>query len=174
MAARANSKYDAKRVSRIVLDAGGRIVGRTKLQKLAYLMEATGLGEGFAFEYHRYGPYSEELETAAHTEELFGALKEEEHPTTWGGFYSVYTVANPIDGTSNRTQLAQIAVEASSVELELAATAAFLAAQGIEDPWLETAKRKPKKANQTRLDKAKQLYKRLQCVETPKSLPAIV
>ncbi len=174
MAVRPKSKRDTKRVSRIVLDAGGRVEGRTKLQKMAYLMEVTGLGEGFAFGYRRYGPYSEELESAARTEELFGNLKEEEHPTTWGGFYSIYTVADQTSETSERTELARIAADASSVELELAATAVFLAARGVEDPWAETARRKPKKANETRLNNAKQLYKKLQCVETPKPLPAIV
>ena len=36
--------------------------------------------------------------------------------------------------------------QASAIELELAATAAFLAREGQADPWGETARRKPEKA----------------------------
>ena len=38
---------DAHRAAEIVRDAGGHIVGRTRLQKIAYILEAAGLGGGF-------------------------------------------------------------------------------------------------------------------------------
>ena len=45
----------------IVRDAGGQIVGRTKLQKVAYLLEVVGLGDGFHFKYLHFGPFSDDL-----------------------------------------------------------------------------------------------------------------
>lgn len=173
MAARANQRREYERVVQIVSDSGGRVVGRTKLQKIAYLLEATGLGEGFSFEYRHYGPYSEELSSAARSARLLGVLREDEHATTWGGFYSIYSVSSGTGGETTRTQLATIAADADAIELELAATAAFLASEGNTDPWGETSKRKPEKASPTRLDGAKSLYRRLQQVSTPKPLPAI-
>jgi hypothetical protein len=40
----------------IVRDAGGHIVGRTRLQKIAFMLEPAGLGGGFPFRYKHYGP----------------------------------------------------------------------------------------------------------------------
>lgn len=173
MAARAKKKRDFERAVQIVFDAGGRVIGRTKLQKIAYLLEATGLGEGFSFEYRHYGPYSEELASAVRTATLFGNMNEEERPTTWGGSYSIYRVTSKTTEFTARTQMAKIAADADAVELELAATAAFLALEGVSDPWAETAKRKPEKATPTRLENAKNLYRRLQGIQAPKKLPAI-
>ena len=53
-------KRDTEKVADIVRDAGGKIVGRTRLQKIGYLLELSGLGEGFSFDYRHYGPFSEE------------------------------------------------------------------------------------------------------------------
>jgi hypothetical protein len=174
MAARASQRRDFERVVQIVSDSGGRVVGRTKLQKIAYLLEATGLGEGFSFEYRHYGPYSEELTSAARSARLLRVMTEEEHPTTWGGFYSIYTAPNITSGETARTQVAKLAAGADPIELELAATAAFLAAEGNTDPWGETAKRKLEKASASRLEGAKGLYRQLQRIATPNRLPAIV
>ena len=174
MLARANQRREYERVVQIVSDAGGRVVGRTKLQKIAFLLEATGLGDGFPFEYRHYGPYSEELSSAARTAKLLGVLDEKEIATPWGGFYSIYSVSAGITENTARTQLAKIATGADAIELELAATAAFLASEGNNNPWGETAKRKPEKATETRLTGAKELYRRLQQIKTPKRLPAIV
>jgi len=173
MAALANQRRDFERAAQIVSDSGGRVVGRTKLQKIAYLLEATGLGEGFSFEYRHYGPYSEDLTIAARSARLLGLITEEECPTTWGGFYSIYTAKIPASGDASRARLAQIAVGADPIELELAATAAFLAAEANTDPWGETTRRKPEKATTARLESAKNLYRQLQRVATPKRLPAI-
>jgi hypothetical protein len=35
---------EVERAAKIIADAGGSIVGRTKLQKIAYILEAMGLG----------------------------------------------------------------------------------------------------------------------------------
>ena len=64
---------EAQKAAEIVRDAGGHIVGRTRLQKIAYLLEITGLGAGFPFRYKHYGPYSEQLADAAETAQIFGS-----------------------------------------------------------------------------------------------------
>lgn len=154
---------DYLRAARVVRDAGGRVVGRTRLQKIAYLLELAGVGEGFPFQYRHYGPYSEALTQAVKLADLFGAVSEEERRASWGGTYSVFQFIGQDSSIANelRRGLAELAVGSDPIELELAATAAFLSAEGEEEPWAETARRKPDKAAQGRMDKAKQLYSRL-------------
>lgn len=167
--------HPIEKVAAVVSDAGGRIVGRTRLQKIAYLLEAAGVGDGFEFEYRHYGPFSEGLASAARTATLLDLIDEVEEPTSWGGFYSVYSLkayaSEQVD--SVRRTLAKRAAEANSVELELAATAAYLHATGVDDAWGETARRKPDKVGGGRLDRAKALYEELRKLPTPKALPAI-
>jgi uncharacterized protein YwgA len=168
---------DPEKVARIIIDAGGKIVGRTRLQKLAYFLEAAGVGEGFFFEYRHYGPFSESLAMAARNAYVLGLVEEEEKATDWGGFYSIYSAkcSSEIASTDNqpRMNLIKLAVEADPVALELAATAAFLSKDGIEDPWEETERRKSDKAKDGRLEKAKALYAQLACIPTPRRLPQI-
>lgn len=151
-------KSDREKVQSIIADAGGEIVGRTRLQKTAYLLEVAGVGDGFYFDYHHYGPYSEDLTNAASLAHLAGQIKEEERATSWGGFYSIYTTAPSSQTNGTRQRLAQTAAKASAVVLELAATAAYFAENGKGDPWQETKARKPDKADGGRLDEAKKLY----------------
>lgn len=159
----------------IVRDVGGRLVGRTRLQKLAYLLEATGLGSGFCFDYRRFGPYSDDLTIFIRDAALLGLVREEELPTSWGGTYSVFTCQDgPREGVSKaRIDLSRIANSADPVELELAATAAFLKVSGYNSAWEEVCRRKPEKSEKGRLESAKILYERLRTVETPNPLPQI-
>ena len=173
---RKHSKRDTEKAADIVRAAGGKVVGRTRLQKIGYLLELSGLGDGFSYAYRHYGPYSEELAAATLDARLLGLLQETEHPASWGGTYSVFTVADSrLTGTTvrSRQELARAAASADPVELELAATAAFLSVEGAADPWSETARRKPQKAEGGRLDNARGLYRRLQNIATPKPLPRI-
>lgn len=168
-------KAEAKKVADVIRDAGGTLVGRTRLQKTAYILEITGLGEGFSFEYRHYGPFSEELALATRNADVLGLVSEEERPASWGGLYSIFTVREGSGRQSPkaRRDLAKIAVDADPIELELAATAAFLKLQGEMDPWGETERRKPEKAENGRLKKAKELYAQLRRVPTPIRLPEI-
>ena len=164
----------AEEVVAIVRDAGGRLVGRTRLQKTAYFLNLAGLGGDFSFGYRHYGPYSEELTAAVRGASLRGAIRETERPTEWGGFYSIYETED--GGPSStvdpaRRALIEVAVDTDPVALELAATAAFLALDGSPDPWVETERRKPEKAGDGRLERARALYRRLRAVPTPKPLP---
>jgi len=151
---------DYCRAARVVRDAGGRVVGRTRLQKIAYLLELAGVGEGFPFQYRHFGPYSEALTQAIKLADLFGSVSEEERPASWGGTYSIFSFTGQDQSNVSdlRRRLAKLAVDSDPIELELAATAAFLSAEGETDPWAETKRRKPDKAGQGRMDKAKQLY----------------
>jgi hypothetical protein len=165
----------AYQAAAIVRDAGGYIVGRTKLQKMAYFLEVSGLGAGFQFRYKHYGPYSEQLTVAAQHAAALRLIIETESVANWGGLYSTFQSHIPSDPNPNpaRIRIAQEMVNADAVELELAATALFLAREGFGDPWFEAARRKPDKAEGGRLDRSKQLYKRLQRVQTPRSLPVL-
>lgn len=169
-------KRDREKAAEIIRDAGGLIVGRTRLQKIAYLLEVTGQGEGFDFEYRHYGPYSESLSDAVRVASAFGLIDEEERVAQWGGRYSIYSAKGSEDvaAQSTRTTFAKAAAEIGAVELELAATAAYLAeVEHCTDPWVETGKRKPDKAGDGRLEKAKEAYRKLATLQTPRPLPKI-
>jgi hypothetical protein len=165
----------SQRVTEIVRDAGGKIVGRTRLQKITYLLQLAGLEEDFGFEYRHYGPYSEGLTLAIQDAHMRGLLKEEEREAAWGGVYSIYTTEGepPAESSSPRVRLLREAVDAGAVELELAATAAYFSERGFPAPWTETANRKPDKATDGRLERAKELLGRLARIETPRRLPFV-
>ncbi|MBN1607750.1 MAG: hypothetical protein JW940_14025 [Polyangiaceae bacterium] len=164
-----------ERVAEIVRDAGGKIVGRTRLQKITYLLQLAGLEQDFGFEYRHYGPYSDGLALAVQDAQLLGLLTEDEHEAAWGGVYSIYRTKDPSTSkpSSARARLLREVVDASSIELELAATAAYFAEHGFADPWAETAVRKPDKAQEGRLERARELLGRLSRIETPRPLPSI-
>ena len=104
-----------------------------------------------------------------------GMLNEQESAASWGGSYSTHHWQLPEDVCANevRRRLAQELVNVDAVELELAVTALFLAFERFQDPWTETARRKPDKAEGGRLHRARQLYRRLRTIPTPRPLPAI-
>jgi uncharacterized protein YwgA len=164
---------DFQEAADIIRDAGGQIVGRTRLQKIAYLLEATGLGSGFEFEYRHYGPYSEQLADAVLTSRHLSIITEENHPTSWGGFYSIFTTGDSrVSDVQGRRELIEETKSADPVALELAATAVFLARDGEFDAWAETANRKPEKAK-SKLAEAKLLYSRLREISVPIPIPDI-
>lgn len=172
---RIDETTEMKEAANIIRDAGGQIVGRTRLQKIAYLLELVGLGDDFDFEYRHYGPYSDRLASAVSTAVLLRAIHEDERLTAWGGHYSVFT-AEPIserEPTPERLAFIKESSKSDPVALELAATAAFLACEGEEDPWGATAKRKPEKADPNRLAQAKALYEQLSKINTPIKLPKL-
>jgi uncharacterized protein YwgA len=166
---------EAHKVAALVQDAGGRIVGRTRLQKIEFILESAGLGAGFPFRYKHYGPYSEELSSATSTAQALQLIEETEQPASWGGSYSIYTLRTAVNTQSPQARLhiCEATVAADAVELELAATALFLAGNGVRDAWGETARRKPEKAGAGRLNRAKALYETLRGIDTPRALPQL-
>lgn len=165
----------AHRAAEIIRDAGGYIVGRTKLQKIGFFLEAAGVGAGFPFRYKHYGPYSEQLAAAAQHAAALRLIVENESVANWGGPYSTFASLLPPDQSPNQTRLrlAHEMVSADAVELELAATAVYLAHERFPDPWGETARRKPDKAEGGRIERARQLYHRIRQIPTPYALPNI-
>lgn len=166
--------------ARIIQDAGGELVGRTRLQKVAFLLKLAGFDDSFDFEYRHYGPFSEELAGAIEIASILGPVREEERVADWGGRYSVYTLDKlvaPVD--DKRKAFVHKAKQINSVELELAATAAYLFTQeGIGsripgNPWHETARRKPSKAAEGRLERALLAYNELRHVPAVKALPEL-
>ena len=175
------SGYDLhQKAAGIIRDSGGKLVGRTRLQKLAYLSQLAGFSHDFSFEYRRFGPYSEQLAQAMEIATGLRLVNEEEKKTDWGGWYSIYSVGEKNNADEGRVCFLSEAANIGAIELELAATAAFLFSEiGIGealpgDPWQETAQLKPEKAADGRLDSAKAAYRELLKLETPVRLPAIV
>ncbi|MBL8629439.1 MAG: hypothetical protein JNM81_07415 [Rhodospirillaceae bacterium] len=172
-------KSDLEIVAEIVHSAGGKIVGRTRLQKIGYLLHAAGFEDSFSFEYRHYGPYSEGFSAAIHNAAILDFIDEVEKEANWGGTYSIYKVSSSLNATEKKTAKVAFIREAASadpVELELAATAAFLASrEGLQEgAWEETQARKPEKAQGNRLENAKALYQKLAAIQSPNKLPAIV
>lgn len=153
-------------VNSIVSDAGGTVVGRTRLQKIAYILYATGLDDSFDFEYKHFGPYSRDLTQAVDFAKLAGVISEESRPASWGGSYSIYTAPATASDNALKKQLIGICNNADSVVLELAATAAFLS-NTHSSPWEETKSRKPVKATSERVVLAKALIAELNNIPTP-------
>lgn len=162
-----------KQVAGIIKDAGGRIVGRTRLQKITFLLELANKGPDFDFYFHHYGPYSDELSDATVLASALNLIKEDIEETSWGGKFSIYELNNDIanDLPSFQATLVQKMANADSIVLELAATAAYFAMEKNVDPWLETQKRKTYKAQNNRLEQAKSLYNELREIEP--ALPQI-
>lgn len=167
---------EARQAASVVCDAGGEIVGRTRLQKIAFLLEAAGVGSGFTFQYKHYGPYSEDLATAVSTANALTLITEIQQRAAWGGMYSIYSCTQALEQTTevSRRTIAEEGARADAIELELAATALFLASQGERDPWGETARRKPDKAALHRIANARELYNRLRAAAAaPARLPEL-
>lgn len=157
-------KDSALKVAEIISLAGGRLVGRIRLQKTAFLLKTAGWNADFSFQYYHYGPYSEDLADASNAAKYFGLVDEDERATNDNvGMYSIYTLRSALDKCDSENekyrQLASCASEANSTELELAATALFLyTEEDYSNPWEETRMRKPNKATEKKLYNAYILY----------------
>jgi len=160
-------------VHAIVSAAGGELVGKTRLQKIAYILTAAGLSESLHFRYHYYGPYSDDLTLETNEAILEGVISSEDRPASWGGSFTVFRTVVHCEVDESTRKIVTTACAYDPVTLELAATAAFLKGEFTESYWEETAKRKPQKATDERLAKARDLWAQLLAVETPRRLEAI-
>lgn len=150
-------------VADIVKKAGGTVDGRTKLQKIIYILTEASFVSEFQYEYRHYGPYSEELAEVPSYAGSFVVLNEEEKYTSWGASYFSYTTTqDKNEAETEEVALIRAANKAPSIILELAATALFL--KDNPDPWGETRKRKPDKAENGRLQQACALYQELKAI----------
>jgi hypothetical protein len=162
-----------REVARIVSLAGGEIIGRTRLQKVGCLLDLVGSGSGFEFSYHIYGPYSEELSIAAGDADALDMITVDDRVAAWGGRYSIYRTTMDFSADASVKSLARKAAQADSVALELAVTAAFLAANGEDDAWDEVAERKSAKATPEMMSKARSLYADFRKIDVLGRLPSI-
>jgi uncharacterized protein len=163
-----------KVVADIVRDAGGRIVGRTRLQKSIFLLSLAGFEKQFRFAYRHYGPFSESLADVIDLAAAFDLISEQRGESSWGGTYSVYSVkGSPGADASPRVRLLRESATADPILLELAATAGYLfKEEGSKEPWAKTARLKPDKSANGRLERAKNLYHQLRAA-SGNALPEI-
>lgn len=67
------------------------VVGRTRLQKTVWLLQAVELPSGYDFKMHHYGPYSEGLQADLSVVKAMGLVKEDVKESQNGKEYSVFT-----------------------------------------------------------------------------------
>ena len=152
--------------------AGGRMVGRVRLQKVAYLLDRLGLNSGFQYNYHHYGPFSRDLDNAVADAEAFGLVEEKfGRRQVDGARYSIFELTDDASrlpsktGRLNETVLKrylQTFVEADVTVLELAATANWLVEEEKRTDWQEALRRrKGPKVEGGRLDRALALLRKV-------------
>lgn len=161
-------------VAAIIRDAGSQIIGRTWLQKIAFLLDVVGYSDGFRFSYKHFGSNSKGVADSTVMGTLLGHIAEEERQAEWGGTYPIYSVDAQSDDSVpvNRRELACQANKSDTVALELDMTAVFLS-EDYNDPWFETARRRPLKIKSCRLEKAKSLLAELRSKCQSRSLISI-
>lgn len=155
-----------RHVADIVKAAGGRLVSRIRLQKIAYLLDQLGAHSEFSYTYHHFGPYSADLDSAVIDADAFGLVKEEfGRRQSDGARYSIFTATSDDNvyqceylGDSKLRDLVKRWASVNITVLELAATAHWLAeAEKVKDWEAEIRRRKGEKTSGGRLEKAKKL-----------------
>ncbi len=159
---------DCDAVAEIVSLSGGRLVGRTRLQKSVYLLKVCGIDLGFDFDYHHYGPFSEELANAAQDAEALDLINVE-WKSNYGNDYAIFTStvdAEDFPQVEKAKRILEILKHHDATVLELAATADFLSKNGYgADAWEETKRRKAVKATAQRLDASTRLLQELRSIQ---------
>ncbi len=158
-----------KYVAAIVAAAGGRIVSRIRMQKIAYLLDQLGMGSEFEYTYHHYGPYSRDLDNAILDAEAFDLVEEKfQHRVTDGAKYSVFESSKPFEenifGSSipKGKDLIKDFSKTNVTVLELAATAHWLLEIEKVSNWqVEIKNRKGSKTESGRLEEAIELLKKI-------------
>jgi len=151
-------------VADIVHAAGGRLVSRIRLQKIAYLLDQLGAKSGLQYSYHHYGPYSRDLDSAILDAEAFGLVKEKYgHRKSDGARYSVFVRCDEVGEFSclkenHLRKVTQSLASQNITVLELAATAHWLAEVEMVPDWkAEIRRRKGSKTENGRLEEATKL-----------------
>jgi uncharacterized protein YwgA len=155
-----------RHVADIVQAAGGRLVSRIRLQKIAYLLDQLGASSGFDYTYHHYGPYSRDLDSAVLDAEAFNLVAEEfERRQSDGARYSIFKALadaedHRFDCLSDQRlrDLVKRWASTNITVLELAATAHWLSVSERVGDWeSEIRRRKGSKTEGGRLDEARRL-----------------
>ena len=152
-------------VAALLRAAGGRLVGRVRLQKVTFLLDKLGLNSGFRYNYGNYGPFSHDLDNAVADAEAFGLVEETfDRRQIDGARYSIFELTDDASrsptntGQLNETVLdchLKTFAEADVTVLELAAMANWLAEDEKLTDWRdELRRRKGPKVRGGRLDRA--------------------
>lgn len=158
-------------VPSLVVAAGGELVGKIRLQKVVYLLDQIGLNSGFSYEYHHYGPYSEELAEQVEDDIIFGRLNADQRRRQSDGVpYVAYSATSAGEGSpidqhlpADRVRVALSEMQRrSATVLELAATMHWLAVAEGRDNWqAELVRRKGAKTQNNRDQQALELLRTL-------------
>jgi len=154
-------------VQALIKAADGELVGRVRLQKIAYLLQQLGVEEAARLDwsYHHYGPYSRQVDNGLVFAELFGVIEEERRPrASDGALYSIFHLREEAEAepSEKMKQLVQRLKNENSIVLELAATAHWLSEVEKVDDWeQEICRRKTWKVEDGRLEQALALLKEL-------------
>ena len=152
---------------------GGKLVGRTRLQKRAYLLHRCGANFDLPFIYHHYGPYSFDLAEGCIDAQMNKRIKIKEKRGRYGIRDAVFRLKNK-EATTRRDRVGSLPAErarsflkrmerVSDIVLELAATIVFLRDDGRypDNAVAATMARKPLKATDERLGEALSLIRDL-------------
>ena len=159
-------------VAQVVAASGGEIIGRVRLQKVFYLLDRLGLGSGFSYAYHHYGPFSADLVDALDGAKAFRFVTETaKHRRSDGVQFSAFSLGSDVPKmTSNIAslpaervaKLSAVMNSRSSTVLELAATIHWLQSElGLSDWEAELLRRKGKKTENGRTQEALKLLEEL-------------
>ena len=155
----------------IALHENKELIGRTRLQKEAYLLHRCGANFDLPFTYHHYGPYSFELAEGTLYAQAEDRIEIEERVGRYGVRYAIFRakentqipdhIGQLPSGEANR--LLSKMEKVSDVVLEIAATIAFLCNErGYGDGAVDETKiRKPRKASNERVQEAQALLSEL-------------
>lgn len=149
--------------------AGGEMVGKVRLQKSVYLLDQLGAESGFVYDYHHYGPYSEELADEVESDVIFGQISEVVRRRVSDGVpYSVFCLAE-LDEPDEVDRVGELPFDeardaltsmdnCSATVLELAATIHWLShVEQIENWRDELVRRKGIKTEHGRMNEALRL-----------------
>jgi uncharacterized protein YwgA len=159
-------------VPSLIQAAGGEVVGKIRLQKLIYLLDQKGLNSGFNFDYHHYGPYSEELADQVEDDVIFSRIESASRRRQSDGVPYIAYRANSAGAGDRidehlslnviRSALSEMQHRSATI-LEIAATINWLAVvEGRTDWRSELIRRKGAKAQNGRDGEALELLHALQ------------
>ena len=150
---------------------GGELVGRTRLQKEAYLLHRCGADFDIPFTYHHYGPYSFALADGLIEAHCHDMIDMEERLGSYGVRYAIFRSKDDTEAQDHLGNLSAERVrslledmqEVSDIVLELAATIVYLRKEGGygNKAMEETKARKPLKATESRMGHALMLLSKL-------------
>lgn len=151
-------------VAKVVAASGNRIVGRTRLQKVMYLLDQLGLDSGFKYTYHHYGPYSSDLSEAVSDAIACNLVSEtEDYRLSDGVPYSIFETRSDDFkemGDEDLVRSLKKLNSKSATILELAATIHWLKFfENVSDDGAELRRRKGPKVDGGRERQARELLR---------------